>query len=44
MSTETDGSADFKDWSERHRGKRKKKKKQQPLQEQSDAKCQRTKI
>lgn len=43
MSAETDGSADFKDWSERHRGKRKKKK-EQPLQEQSDAKCQRTKI
>lgn len=41
MSTETDGSADFKDRSERHWGE---KKMQQPLQEQSDAKCQRTKI
>lgn len=41
MSAENDGSADFKDRSERHWEK---KEKQQPLLERSDAKCQRTKI
>lgn len=38
MAEETDWSADFKDRSESHC-----KKRQQPLPEQNDAKCQRTK-
>lgn len=39
MSVETDWTADFKDRSGSHY----KKKRQQPLLEQNDAKCQRTK-